>query len=144
MAEQATEQAVIRAPVERCAEIVSDVERYPEWVPDVEEVDVLERDERGRPTRVAFKAGAFGRSTSYTLVYDHSAAPGRISWHQVQGDVTRQLDGTYHFDPVEEGTQVTYHLLVDLQVPVPGFLKRRAEGRIITSALQELKARAEA
>jgi hypothetical protein len=35
-------------------------------------------------------------------------------------------------------------LTVDLTVPLPGFVKRRAEGRIMHTALKELKARAEA
>jgi len=33
---------------------------------------------------------------------------------------------------------------VELKVPLPGFIKRRAEGRIVGGALRELKARAEA
>jgi hypothetical protein len=38
---------------------------------------------------------------------------------------------------------VTYHLEVDLIVPIPGFVKRRAEGKIMGTALRELKKRVE-
>src|SRR3712207_7571597 len=45
----------------------SDVERYPEWARDVKSVEVLDRDERDRPLRVAFRAGAMGHSAHYVL-----------------------------------------------------------------------------
>jgi len=39
---------------------------------------------------------------------------------------------------------VSYQLAVELAVPLPGFLKRRAESRIMHTALDELKAYIEA
>jgi hypothetical protein len=35
-------------------------------------------------------------------------------------------------------------LEAELKVPIPGFIKRRAEGRIMHTALRQLKARVEA
>ena len=103
-----------------------------------------ERDAEGRPVQVTFRAAAFGRSTSYTLRYDYSDAPTRLSWEQVRGDVTRRLDGSYDIYPSDDGSaDITYHLVVDLKVPLPVFVKRRAEGRITYTALKELKARVE-
>jgi hypothetical protein len=37
-------------------------------------------------------------------------------------------------------TLVTYHLAVELVVPLPGFVKRRAEQKIVHTALRELRA----
>ena len=60
---------------------------------------------------------------------------------QVAGDLTRRLDGAYELAPSGDGaTEITYRLVVDLKVPLPGFVKRRAEGRIMGTALRELKA----
>ena len=36
-----------------------------------------------------------------------------------------------------------YHLEADLVMPIPGFVKRRAESRIIRTALEDLRRRAE-
>jgi ribosome-associated toxin RatA of RatAB toxin-antitoxin module len=142
--EQATEQMMVSAPAERCFAVVADFERYPEWAADIKKVEVIERDAQGRATRVSYRAAAFGRSTSYTLSYDYASAPRRLSWVQVDGDLTRRLDGEYVFEPGDDGeTEVTYHLAVDLRLPIPGFVKRRAEGRIVHTALRELKARVE-
>jgi ribosome-associated toxin RatA of RatAB toxin-antitoxin module len=134
---------IIRASPDECFEILTDFERYPEWSADIKTVQVVEKDQDGRGTKVAFRAAAFGRSTSLTLAYDYSQAPAELSWTQVQGDLTRRYDGRYAFEPAGEDTEVTYQLTVDLKVPLPGFVKRRAEGRVMTGALRELKARAE-
>jgi ribosome-associated toxin RatA of RatAB toxin-antitoxin module len=135
---------VVDGPPERCFEVVADIERYPEWVADLKEVHVHERDEQGRPMLVSFRAGAFGRSTSYTLVYDYSRAPTELRWVQRDGDLTSRLDGIYRFAPAPEGgTEVTYQLAVELRVPLPGFIKRRAEGNIIHAAIRDLKERVE-
>ena len=144
MEEQVTERMIIRASPEQCFEILSDFDRYPEWSSDIKAVNVVDRDDLGRPTRVAFRAGAFGRSTSLTLAYDYSLAPERLSWIQEDGDLTRRYEGSYLFEAAGDETEVTYRLTVELKVPLPGFIKRRAEGRIVGGALRELKARAEA
>ncbi len=144
MAEQATEHMVVAAPPELCFAVVSDVERYPEWAADIKEVIVRSRDGEGRPLEVTFRAGAFGRSTSYTLHYDYAEAPNCLAWKQTAGDLTSKLDGDYRFEPAGDGgTEVTYTLEVELRVPLPGFIKRRAQSRIMHTAMEELKSRVE-
>jgi ribosome-associated toxin RatA of RatAB toxin-antitoxin module len=146
MSEHASERTIIHAPAALCYEVAVDVERYPEWAKDVKDAVVIERDDQGRPLDVAFRTAAMGRSTSYTLRYDYSGAPERLSWYLVKGDLTQVLDGVYDFNPVADdpdSTEVVYHLEVDLVVPLPGFVKRRAEAKILRTALPELKARVE-
>ncbi len=144
MAEQATEHMSVVAPPERCYAVVTDIERYPEWAADIKQATVEARDGEGRPRLVAFRAAAFGRSTSYTLEYDYSGAPHVLAWRLTKGDITTKLDGRYVFEPADGGgTDITYHLEVELRVPIPGFVKLRAAGRIMSTALRELKARAE-
>ncbi len=143
VAEQATERMSVSAPPERCFAVAADIEHYPEWAADIKEVTVHERDGEGRPTLVSFRAAAFGRSTSYTLAYDYSEAPKAVSWRLTKGDITTKLDGSYLFEAAEGGTDVTYHLEVELRVPIPGFIKMRAQSRIMTTAMRDLKARVE-
>ncbi len=144
MAERATERMVVTATPEQCFAVVSDFERYPDWAADIKQVTVDRRDDEGRPLDVTFRAAAFGRSTSYTLSYDYRDAPATLAWKQTAGDLTSKLDGSYTFEPTSSGgTQVTYVLDVELRVPLPGFIKRRAQFRIMHTALEELKARVE-
>jgi uncharacterized membrane protein len=142
--DQIIARMLMRAPPEECFAAAADIERYPEWAADIKSVEVLERDAEGRPTVVSFRAAAFGRSTRYRLAYDYSRAPSELSWRQLQGDITSRLDGAYRFEATEDGdTEVTYQLMAALTVPIPGFVKRRAEGRILQTALGDLKARIE-
>jgi uncharacterized membrane protein len=143
MADTASLTITIQAPHESCWAIATDFERYPEWAKDVKSAVVLTRDDQGRATQVEFRTSALGRSTHYTLEYDYTEGPARLSWHLVEGDIVRALDGAYSFVEVDGGTQVFYELDIELVVPLPGFVKRRAEARILIEAVKELKARAE-
>ena len=140
MEEQVAERVIIRGTPDDCYAVLTAFERYPDWAADIKTVQVEERDGAGRGVVVTYRAAAFGRSTSYTLRYDYSAAPEELSWVQTAGDLTRRLDGSYHLSPSGDGsTEIVYKLVVDLKVPLPGFVKRRAEGRIMVTALRELK-----
>lgn len=144
MTDQATERTHIAAALDEVWAVLIDYERYVEWANDIKSVAVVERDDEGRGTRVTFRAGAFGRSTSYTLAYDYSEAPHRLAWVQAAGDITSRLDGDYQLLEADgAGTDVTYNLMVELKVPLPSFVKQRAAARIIGTALRELKVRVE-
>ena len=140
MSDQATQQMHIEAPLERIWAVLTDFEAYPTWARDLKEATVVQRDDEGRASLVRFRAAAMGRSTTYTLAYEWDDAPNRLPWKLVTGDIQRVLDGAYEFTEVDGGTDVTYHLRVDLAIPLPGFVKRRAEARIISTALRELRA----
>jgi hypothetical protein len=75
----------------------------------------------------------------YTLDYDFSAAPNVLSWTLFQSDMIRRLDGNYRFDPDGTATAVTYRLVVDLALPLPGFMKKKAAEKIASSAMREFK-----
>jgi uncharacterized membrane protein len=141
----ASERIRVEAPAARCWDVAVDFESYPEWVRDVKEARIVERDDEGRGKRVEFRAAALGKSVRYILEYDFSEAPNAFSWKFVEGDMLRRLDGTYRFEPEgDASTRVHYDLAVDLAVPLPGLVKRRAAGLIMGSALKELKRQVEA
>jgi hypothetical protein len=145
MADQATETIEIRASVPDLLAVLLDFDAYPTWARDLKGVTVEQRDDEGRGVEVTFRAAAMGRSTSYTLRYRHADDPVGLSWTLVRGDIMRRLEGSYRLEPgsAPDRTLVTYHLAVDLVVPLPGFVKRRAEQKIIHTALRELRAHVE-
>jgi ribosome-associated toxin RatA of RatAB toxin-antitoxin module len=140
---RATESITVNAASETIYAVVTDFEHYADWVTDLKRIEVVTRDDQGRALEVEFRAAAFGRSTIYTLHYDYAKAPGELSWRQVQGDLTKTLNGRYRFESDGDETKVTYDLEVELLVPIPTFIKSRAAYRIQTQALRELKAQAE-
>lgn len=143
MSDRATETTSIAAPPASVMEILLDFPRYPEWARDLKAVEVLTVDDQGRGTRVSYRAAGMGRSVHYTLDYDYSD-PNVVAWVQSDGDITRKLDGRYVLsEAADGGTDVTYELEVELVIPLPGFVKRRTQGKIIHAALDELRAVAE-
>lgn len=146
MVDQATERTTIAASPQQCFDAAIDYEAYPSWAADIKQATVLTRDDLGRAVDVEFRAAAMGRSTTYTLRYFYGSNPLRIAWRLQSGDVTRRLDGEYEFNAVDgdpTSTEVVYHLAVDLTVALPGFVKRRAEARIMYTALNEFQAHVE-
>ncbi len=147
MSEHATQRTIIDATPKQCFDIAVDFDRYPQWASDVKHVAVERYDDDGRGGDVYYRAAAMGRSTNYRLRYYYGSNPLRMAWKLLEGDLTRKLDGEYEFLPVGPHgaqTEVVYHLEVELVVPIPGFVKRRAESRIIRTALEDLRQRVEA
>jgi uncharacterized membrane protein len=139
MQEKTHSSIEINSDLESCLSVILDVENYPSWAKDIKEVNVLDRDPENRPLLVKFRTAAFGRSTTYTLKYDYSEYPDKIAWNQIQGDITTKIDGSYHLQFDGSKTKVNYELEIEAKVPLPGFIKRRAESRLIQVALSELK-----
>ena len=147
MPDQVNQRIMIAASPERCFAVASDFASYPEWAENVKDSTVLSLDDQGRGNEVEYRAAAMGRSTTYVLRYNYGSNPLRISWRLLSGDLMHRLDGEYEFAPVEgspDTTEVTYYLSVELAVPLPGFVKRRAEAKIMHAALDDLKHRTEA
>jgi ribosome-associated toxin RatA of RatAB toxin-antitoxin module len=140
--DQATQQMVVGASPARTWDVLTDFAQYPVWAHDLKSATVVEHDSEGRGLLVAYRVGAMGRSIIYTLRYDYAQAPHVLRWELVEGDIMRRLDGSYELHAIEgeaEKTEVLYHLVVDLVIPLPGFVKQRAEGRIMHTALRELR-----
>ena len=133
----------IEATTDEILAVACDFESYPDWNAEVKSVEVLEADEEGRPTQVAWKVDARIKTVGYVLEYDYSSLPDSYSWQLVEGDV-KQLRGTYAFDEFDDVTDVSYELTLDPGFPVPGLLRRQGERRLKEAALDELKRRVEA
>jgi hypothetical protein len=139
MAEQASERIRIDADPQECLAVVLDYERYPTWAKDLKQVTILERDAEGRGRTVEFRAAGLGQSFRYTLEYDNSALPDALTWTLLESDKLRRLDGSYRFEAEDGSTRVHYELAVEIAIPLPGLIKRRAAGMIMGTALKELK-----
>lgn len=142
MGERVSDDVTIRATADEVMEVVLDLEAYPEWAEGMKQVQVTERDDQGRPVLARFVVDARVAEVDYVLRYDHSGDD--LTWVLEQGEVLRQLDGRYHLVEHDGVTDVAYSLEVDITLPVPGFLKKRAAKTILDTSLRGLKDRVEA
>ena len=143
MAEHAVGSTDVFATPAEVMAVVGDFEAYPDWVANLEEVEVLARDRRGRGTRVAFRLRTPLGDQAYTLAYHYQARDAGVTWTYVEGTL-EDLAGAYSLEPAGDGvTRVTYRLEVSLGMPLPGLLRRQAAKQIVRSALNDLKRRVE-
>jgi ribosome-associated toxin RatA of RatAB toxin-antitoxin module len=141
MGQRVSETTSIAAPPDRVLRVITDLERYPEWAEGILETEVLSRDDEGRPRTARFRVDAKVAEVVYTITYTYE--PLRVSWTLVEGETISQLDGSYQLDPQEGTTDVRYDLEVDVDMPLPGFLKKRAAKQILEQGLRGLRRRAE-
>jgi formate dehydrogenase assembly factor FdhD len=66
-----------------------------------------------------------------------------VSWTLVKGQIQKAQTGSYILAGKGDATTVTYSLAVDLNIPMIGMLRRKAEKVIIDTALKGLKRRVE-
>jgi ribosome-associated toxin RatA of RatAB toxin-antitoxin module len=143
MAEHAEGSTEVHATPAEVMAVVTDFEAYPDWVGNLDEVEVLARDRRGRGTRVAFRLRTPVGDQAYTLAYRYQPRDAGVAWTYVEGTLD-DLAGSYVLEPAGDGaTRVTYRLEVALGVPLPGLVKRQAARQIVRSALSDLKRRVE-
>lgn len=143
MANATTSSIDIAAPAEQVMAVIADFEAYPEWAEQVKSVEVLEPGTGGRPDRVRFTMDAGPIKDSYTLDYSWAKDDRSVSWTLVKGQMQKAQDGSYELTEAAGATTVTYSLAVDLNIPMIGMLRRKAEKVIIDTALKGLKRRVE-
>lgn len=142
MGERVSDETVVTAPAETVWAVITDLASYPDWADGVEEVEVLESDDEGRPVSARFVVDARIMTVRYTLAYEYG--DNSMTWSLTEADQLSQLDGEYRITPDGERSRVRYMLEVDVGMPVPGFVKRRAAKEILETGLMGLKRRAEA
>jgi len=134
---------MIAAPRAAVMAVIADFAAYPQWASAVRAAEVLGEEAAGRAGRVRFTLDAGVVKDTYVLGYDWDG-DAAVRWHLAEpGSVISAMDGSYLLTDRDGATQATYELAVDLRIPMPGLLKRRAEKTIIDTALKGLKNRVE-
>ena len=147
MADRTESSTHIGADPGRVLDVIADFPDYPAWATDVKKVTVLSEEGDGWADRVEFVLDAGLIKDTYVLDYAWEVeedGTGVVSWGLVKATVLKAMNGSYTLAADGAGTTVTYRLTVDLNIPMLGMLKRRAEKVIVETALEELKKRVEA
>ncbi|MBV8788942.1 MAG: SRPBCC family protein [Mycobacterium sp.] len=144
MAEKTTQTIYIEADPETVMQVIADIDSYPEWISEYKEAEVQEKDADGNPKIARLVLDAAVLKDTMVMAYTWPADRQSVSWTLTSSSLLRSLEGSYRLAPKGSGTEVTYELAVDLAVPMLGLLKRKAERRLIDTALKDLKKRVEA
>ncbi|MGH2452528.1 MAG: type II toxin-antitoxin system RatA family toxin [bacterium] len=116
---QVNASTVIAAPIDDVYAAAKAVETFPEFMPDLESVEVLERSNGNTVSRwVGLVQGRKIRWVEEDLWDDRAY---RCDFRQREGDFTR-YQGTWRFEPVGEGTRTTIDVDFQLDIPLAGAL----------------------
>jgi ribosome-associated toxin RatA of RatAB toxin-antitoxin module len=140
VADQTSASIDIDASPAQVMAVIADFEHYPEWVDSMKSAEVL--------TSSAGKAETVRMVLDHPLVKDdyvlaYQWQPSTVSWHLVEGTLLKAMDGSYVLEQRGGATTVTYTLAVDVNLPMIGMFRRKAEKTIIDGALKGLKRRVE-
>ncbi|NUL81953.1 MAG: SRPBCC family protein [Armatimonadetes bacterium] len=127
----------IDAPIERVYAIAKDVESFPEFMPDVKSLKVLERSDDGART-VTEWAGyvpQFRLTVKWTEedVWDDAARV--CKFRQLKGDYDR-MEGEWQFISNGSGCAFTSILDYDFSVPLLGPIVQRVVQHLVKQNLQ--------
>ena len=143
MAERTEGSTTIAASPAEVMAVINDYASYPAWA-GVKTAEVLTEYEDGTPAEVRLSVSQMGIDATYTLAYEYYEDDGGVSWTTVEASgAVKDIQGEYVLDPAGDGTEVTYRLALEMGVSLPGFLRRKAEKQVVSTALGGLKKRVE-
>ena len=142
MADQASSSITVNAPKSEVMAVIADFDAYPEWSGQIKHVTVDDTGPDGRASQVTFSLDAGVIKDDYTLAYTWHG-DDRVDWTLVKSKALKSQVGSYILEDSGGSTDVTYQLAVDLNIPMLGMFKRKAEKVIIDTALKGLTKRVE-
>ncbi|MFP5502608.1 MAG: SRPBCC family protein [Candidatus Sericytochromatia bacterium] len=110
--------------------VLTDYDGMPEFMPMVEEAELLESRPSG--ARVRFRVRSLGLFDIEEIDERNYEPPRRITWQAVKGPLAVS-EGSWTLTPDRAGTRVVYQTNVEPPVPLPAFLT----GMLVKQGLPE-------
>lgn len=139
MAITESRETVIEASPAEIMDVLFDLESLTEWSSAHQEVEILERDDQGRPARSRQVVKIVGISDEQVL--DYAVHDDGVSWTLVSSSQQRAQDARYTLVPEGDTTRVRFELTVDPTVPLPGFVVKRGAKGLMETATEGLRKR---
>ena len=137
---KAERSIVIHAPPEKVFAVITDYEKYPEFLPEVKKVKV--EFGAGNVKEVSYTVDIKAKVITYTL--KHTARPpDELAWTMVRGEMMKGNDGAWTLKAVPEGTEATYKIDLKLGALVPSMVERMLAEQSLPGLLANFKKRIE-
>jgi ribosome-associated toxin RatA of RatAB toxin-antitoxin module len=137
MATSDSREVVIEASPEEILNVIADVEDTPTWSPQYQKSEVLEAYDNGRPKRVKMKIKTAGISDEQVVEYTWSGDV--VSWTLISAGQLKAQDASYTLTPDGDKTKVRFDISIDLAIPLPGFVLKRAMKGGVETATEGLR-----
>jgi coenzyme Q-binding protein COQ10 len=136
----ATRSIIINAPPEKVFDVITNYDRYAEFLSEVRKVSTLER--QGNEAKVRYEVNVV-KTIRYTIRV-HEERPTRMSWSFIEGEVMKDNKGSWVLEPEGEGrTKATYTVEMALGPLVPKAIINGLVEQSLPRMLEAFKRRAE-
>lgn len=125
--------------------VVTALEKYPEFLPEVKRVDVKERNASGATAtfHVEVNAGGMEVKTEYTVRY--SFGDGEIRWQLVSSPTLTKNEGFWRLEETDSGeTRAYYENELVTSLPIPEEMQKIFADQELPRMMQRFRDRAEA
>jgi ribosome-associated toxin RatA of RatAB toxin-antitoxin module len=137
---EASRSIVIDAPPEKIFQVITDYDRYAEFLPEVRRISTSDR--KGNEVKVHYEIDVV-KTIKYTLKMDEQP-PHRVQWSFVQGEFMKDNRGSWTLESAGEGkTKATYSIEMKLGALVPNAIVKALVETSLPKMLEAFKKRAE-
>src|SRR5882757_2752994 len=124
MATSDSREVVIEASPEEILDVIADIPATPDWSPQYQSAEILDTGDDARPRRVKMTVNTVDVTDVMEIEYTWS--DDSVSWTLIKSGALKKQDASYTLTPDGEKTKVRFDITVDLSIPLPGFLLKRA------------------
>jgi len=136
----ASRTIVINAPIEKVFDVITQYEKYAEFLSEVKEVRTSNR--QGNEVNVHYKVDVM-KTIKYTI-RSKEERPTRMSWTFVEGEFMKDNKGSWVLEPAGEGkTKATYSVEMALGALVPKSIVTALVETSLPKMMDAFKRRAE-
>jgi len=129
-------ERTVPAPRERVYAVAKDIERFPEFMPSVSSVRIVEHGERQVSEWVGY-IEEFKRQLKWTEEDYWDDTAQRCRFRAIAGDWDR-YEGTWEFLPAGEGTLMRLRVDYDFNVPLIGALIKGLLAKLVRKNSEEM------
>ncbi|MEE6164585.1 MULTISPECIES: SRPBCC family protein [unclassified Mycolicibacterium] len=139
MAVRASREVVFDAPPEAIMDVLADVDALPAWSSVHRHVEIVDRYPDGKPHHVRATMRLLGITDKEMLEYHWG--DNWMVWDAEENLQQRGQHVEYNLTPEIDKTRVRFDITVDVSVPLPEFILRRAKKLVLYVALDRLRQR---
>lgn len=128
----------IKATPAEVMDTLAAIEDMPKWSGPHKSATVESRFEDGRPKRVRMVISVVGVTDEQVVEYTWDGDTS-VKWSLVESTQQKVQEGGYVLTATDNGTKAHFDLTIDLKIPLPGFIVKKAQKNGIDVATKGLK-----
>ncbi|MDG3010923.1 SRPBCC family protein [Rhodococcus sp. D2-41] len=128
----------IAATPEQVMDGIAAIDALPTWSSAHKSASVETTYDDGRPKRVRMAVSVMGITDEQVVEYSWEGSE-KVTWTLIESTQQKAQDGSYVLTATDKGTHAAFDLTVDLKIPVPGFIVKKAQKQAIETATKGIK-----